>query len=58
MAETVDPIEYEGPAGGWGSLKGIARTEIAQKAGPGALETLKEQNKPVERRAKLTPLAG
>ncbi|CCA89918.1 FdhF/YdeP family oxidoreductase [Novosphingobium sp. PP1Y] len=46
MAETVDPIEYEGPAGGWGSLKGIARTEIAQKAGPGALETLKEQNKP------------
>ena len=40
------PKTYDGPAGGWGSLIGIARTEIKERAGPGALATLREQNKP------------
>ena len=41
-----DPKEYEGASGGWGSLKGISRIELKERAGPGAMETLKEQNKP------------
>ena len=43
---TTKAKEYEGSAGGWGSLEGITRVEWAGKAGPGALATLKEQNKP------------
>lgn len=33
-------------AGGWGSLQGIAATELSQAAGPGAIETLAHLNKP------------
>ncbi|NML92315.1 FdhF/YdeP family oxidoreductase [Novosphingobium olei] len=39
-------IEVPEPAGGWGSMQGIAATELSQKAGPGALETLAHLNKP------------
>ncbi|WP_137680124.1 FdhF/YdeP family oxidoreductase [Aurantiacibacter suaedae] len=47
MADTLpDPIEYEGSAGGWGSLKGMTRIELSGQAGPGAAATLKVQNKP------------
>lgn len=46
MADLPEPIAYDGAAGGWGSLKGIVESEVSQKAGPGALETLKALNKP------------
>ena len=46
MADLPDPKEYEGSSGGWGSLKGISRIELKERTGPGALETLREQNKP------------
>ena len=39
-------IKVPEAAGGWGSLEGIAATELSQRAGPGALETLRHLNKP------------
>lgn len=39
-------IDVPEPAGGWGSLKGIASIELSQAAGPGALDTLAHLNKP------------
>ncbi|MDT0576578.1 FdhF/YdeP family oxidoreductase [Croceicoccus sp. F390] len=42
----AQPREYHGAAGGFGSLQGIARIELKQRAGPGAAETLYRQNKP------------
>ncbi len=44
--ETMTPVEYDGPAGGWGSLRGIARIFGKEWASPAALETLASQNKP------------
>ena len=46
MSEQVEDPESEGPAGGWGSLKSIARIYGASLASPAVLETLKRQNKP------------
>jgi molybdopterin-dependent oxidoreductase alpha subunit len=46
--ETKHPAEtkhYEGPAGGWGSLKGIASVFSRELATPTVLETLFRQNK-------------
>ena len=37
--------EYDGPVGGWGSVRGMAAVEATAKAGPGALGTLAHQNK-------------
>ncbi|WP_121115109.1 FdhF/YdeP family oxidoreductase [Croceibacterium ferulae] len=42
----VPPREYTGSTGGWGSLKGIARIALKERASPGAIETLSRQNKP------------
>jgi len=39
-------IGYDGPAGGWGSLRGIASVFGKEWATPAALETLARQNKP------------
>jgi molybdopterin-dependent oxidoreductase alpha subunit len=39
-------VEYDGPAGGWGSLKGIAQIFGKEWATPATLETLMRQNKP------------
>ena len=39
-------VEYDGPAGGWGSLNGIARVFGREWATPAAIETLMRQNKP------------
>ncbi|MBT0667600.1 FdhF/YdeP family oxidoreductase [Novosphingobium profundi] len=39
-------VHYEGPAGGWGSLKGISRIYGKEWATPATLETLARQNKP------------
>lgn len=53
MSDTRDPANkhnddmphYDGPAGGWGSLKGIAKILGTEKPSPGMLETLQRQNK-------------
>ncbi len=39
-------VHYDGPAGGWGSLKGIAEVFGKEWATPGVVETLARQNKP------------
>ncbi|MET0328220.1 MAG: FdhF/YdeP family oxidoreductase, partial [Luteimonas sp.] len=46
MTQTTSPDQHEAPAGGWGSLEGIAR--VARRTGLGldALSTLRTQNKP------------
>ncbi len=37
---------YDGPAGGWGSLKGISRIFAKELDSPAVLDTLRRQNKP------------
>ncbi|HEX4080024.1 MAG TPA: FdhF/YdeP family oxidoreductase [Rhizomicrobium sp.] len=39
-------VHYEGPSGGWGSLRGMARIVGAELDTPGVIETLMRQNKP------------
>ncbi|RJF75805.1 FdhF/YdeP family oxidoreductase [Rhodopseudomonas palustris] len=39
-------VEYDGPAGGWGSLQGIARIFGKEWNTPTVIETLMRQNKP------------
>jgi len=39
-------VSYEGPAGGWGSLRGVARIFGEEWPSPMAIETLVRQNKP------------
>ncbi|MET1754743.1 FdhF/YdeP family oxidoreductase [Novosphingobium sp. RD2P27] len=46
MSDTNMRAGYRGPAGGWGSLKGIAKTEMNGRSRPSALATLAVQNKP------------
>ena len=47
MSDTIPkPKQYEGATGGWGSLEGIGKIEASARAAPGALATLKDQNKP------------
>ena len=46
MTDTTDLPEKPGPAGGWGSMKGIARIFGETWAEPGALDTLRRMNKP------------
>lgn len=46
MADEGDTVHYDGPTGGWGSLKGIAETFARELTAPGALDTLRRQNKP------------
>ena len=43
---TVETAHYDGPAGGWGSLKGISRIFGEEWPTPAAIETLARQNKP------------
>jgi len=40
-----EPRGYTHPAGGWGSVRGITEIELRQRAGPGAFDTLRQQNK-------------
>ncbi len=40
-----DPIDYDGAAGGWGSLRGIVETLTREMPVPGVLDTLRHQNK-------------
>lgn len=46
LNEDGSTAEYDGPAGGWGSLKGIAQIFGKEWDTPAALETLMRQNKP------------
>lgn len=46
MTESISNPESEGPAGGWGSLKSIARVYGDEWPTPAVLETLSRQNKP------------
>ena len=41
-----ETVKYDGPAGGWGSLRGITEILAKERPGPGALATLARQNKP------------
>lgn len=45
MADPTEPSQYSGPAGGWGSLRGIFDTMAQEMSSPGALDTLRRQNK-------------
>ena len=42
----IETAHYDGPAGGWGSLRGIASIFGKEWASPAAIETLRRQNKP------------
>ena len=46
MADSGKTVEYSGPAGGWGSLRGISRIFGKEWDSPTAIETLMRQNKP------------
>lgn len=46
MADQIPNPESEGPSGGWGSVKSIARIYGETTPPPAALETLARQNKP------------
>lgn len=46
MADQIHNPDSEGPAGGWGSLKSIARIYGESWPTPAAIETLSQQNKP------------
>ena len=46
MTDSRDLPHSPGPAGGWGSMKGIARIYGETWAEPGAIRTLARQNKP------------
>lgn len=46
MADQIHNPDGEGPAGGWGSLKSIARIYGESWPTPAAIETLSQQNKP------------
>ncbi len=39
-------VQYDGPAGGWGSVRGIARIFAKELSSPMVLDTLRRQNKP------------
>ena len=43
---SLEEVAYDGPSGGWGSLRGIASVFGKEWATPAALETLARQNKP------------
>ena len=46
MADQIPNPESEGPSGGWGSVKSIARMFGGSRPSPAVLETLTRQNKP------------
>jgi len=45
MADEDETVHYKGAEGGWGSVRGIAETAWRERPGPGALDTLRRQNK-------------
>jgi molybdopterin-dependent oxidoreductase alpha subunit len=45
MAKDDETVHYGGSEGGWGSMRGIAEIAWREKPTPGALDTLRRQNK-------------
>ncbi|MDR7157051.1 molybdopterin-dependent oxidoreductase alpha subunit [Sphingobium xenophagum] len=45
MTNPPETVEYDNATGGWGSLRGMGSTALGEKSTPGALETLRSQNK-------------
>ncbi|WP_157220874.1 FdhF/YdeP family oxidoreductase [Flavisphingomonas formosensis] len=45
MADEEDTVHYKGTAGGWGSVKGMARIAGMERPTPAVLRTLERQNK-------------
>lgn len=43
--DDTSTVEYEGSAGGWGSMRGMVQTMAREMSSPGALATLAKQNK-------------
>ncbi|MCD2325366.1 FdhF/YdeP family oxidoreductase [Sphingomonas sp. IC-56] len=41
-----ETVHYDKPSGGWGSVRGISLIAGKEKVSPGALDTLRRQNKP------------
>ncbi|MBB4010004.1 FdhF/YdeP family oxidoreductase [Allorhizobium taibaishanense] len=46
MADKDQTLHYDGPVGGWGSVRGIVEIAGMERPSPMALETLYRQNKP------------
>lgn len=46
MHDEDDTEHYDGAAGGWGSVRGIVETLVAERDSPAVLKTLWRQNKP------------
>jgi len=46
MPREGETVHYDGPSGGWGSLKGIAKIFGSELSSPAVVETLSRQNKP------------
>ena len=46
MADEKDTAHYDGPSGGWGSVRGMSRIFGKELDNPAVLETLRRQNKP------------
>jgi len=46
MPKDDDTVHYNGPSGGWGSVRGMASVYARELSSPAALRTLSEQNKP------------
>ena len=46
MADDNEMPHYDGPSGGWGSVRGMSRIFAKERANPAALATLWRQNKP------------
>ncbi len=46
MSDVNDLPKKSGPAGGWGSMRGIKEVLASSRAEPGAFQTLHRQNKP------------
>lgn len=46
MAMRDEPVEYNSPAGGWGSIRGIVETFAREENSPAAIKALMRQNKP------------
>ena len=46
MSDQDETVHYDGPSGGWGSLRGITRIFGKEWDSPAVLDTLRRQNKP------------
>lgn len=45
MAKPIVTVKYKGSSGGWGSVRGMREVAARERPSPGALATLREQNK-------------